>query len=417
MGQMNIQELPDSIILKIFEFLSQDDLRMSVRDVCLSWQNLYKDPSLWRMIDLSTAPEIVNDDMLTQILTEAGTFIQYLNLDKCEEITGVSFLQPDVEFPVLKGLNLSLTEVDDEIMRQITARFPGINDLNVVDCLMIKDLISIINSLPSLKSLSFSMEEGGDIGSLSILLSRQTSLQKLEIIDTFIMRDVHLEMIVENLNLTHLSLSGCCNVGDEGIFNVAKCLSQLRSLNISETAITDKGIKVLAQSCPFLEEVNTSICGNITDIGLADVTRFCLNLTRLYVNTSQSNMANLTDVGLTDIAINCKRLRVLSMCSCPQASEKGIRQLALNCPELEVLDVSQCLAITDPALFALASRSKYLRVFKAAGCLQLTAGKFQNLDPKSVTFFHVYRHFWHIREILNTGIVIYMKLRSFWWLI
>ena len=44
-------------------------------------------------------------------------------------------------------------------------------------------------------------------------------------------------------------------------------------------------------------------------------------------------------------------------------------------------------------------------------------GMFQNLDPKSVTIFTFYAIFSTVEKKVSTRIVIYTKLRSFWWLI
>jgi hypothetical protein len=105
-------------------------------------------------------------------------------------------------------------------------------------------------------------------------------------------------LIKENSNLTSLDLSYCENISDRGLVGAFKdqCYPRVTKINLSgwdhSSAITDTGLKAIAQSCPELIEVNLSGRG-ITNSGLNKLVRSCHKLNQVILNCPKIKISHL----------------------------------------------------------------------------------------------------------------------------
>lgn len=373
MSDLCICDLSDSIVLRVFQWLSMDDICLGVRKACWKWNDLSYDQSLWRMLDFSHRTWRTTDVTIKQALQKIQHHVHIINLEDCHLVNCEGLLYEETHCINLKSINVSGTEITTGILETLSQRYPALQKLLVKDCYNVFSFGSIFSNFGQLQQLRVSLEGNDSPDDVSSVLAYIVSLRDLAVIDAKALKDSHLHQIFKNIQLSKLSVAGCSNVGDDGIQCIAHSLGDIRCLDISETLVTDKGMKIIAESCPLIEELNTSLCRSVTDVGLAEVARQCPNLNKLLVNTCHANGANMTDVGLTDVAMHSPTLRVLKIVCCPQVSVTGIGYLAAYCKNLTELDISQCLGVTDDALKLLGRESKYLQVVEAAGCLQLTS--------------------------------------------
>ena len=145
-------------------------------------------------------------------------------------------------------------------------------------------------------------------------------------------RLVHLPDFVKNLTAYgRHDLTGLTNLGS------------LSQLDISNTGVTDKGVKALAAS-PDLKVLNIGETG-VTDKGVIALAAAAPNLQTLNLHDT-----GVTDEGVKALAAN-PNLKVLDIRD-TRVTDKGIIALAAN-PNLKVLNIGDCREVTDEGVKAL----------------------------------------------------------------
>ncbi|KFO36901.1 F-box/LRR-repeat protein 17 [Fukomys damarensis] len=88
----NINQLPPSILLKIFSNLSLDERCLSASLVCKYWRDLCLDFQFWKQLDLSSRQQ-VTDELLEKIASRSQNIIE-INISDCRSMsdTGVCVL-------------------------------------------------------------------------------------------------------------------------------------------------------------------------------------------------------------------------------------------------------------------------------------------------------------------------------------
>lgn len=144
--------------------------------------------------------------------------------------------------------------------------------------------------------------------------------------------------------LTSLSLSGACQVTDEGISAISRLCPFLSTLDVSGLhGVTDKALACLASRSARLTDVDLSGCVHITDVGL-----------------------NILCTGVC-----APILRSLRFSGCIKISDKGGVHLA-RLAKLEVLSLKAVDLLTDASLIAVFSSLTCLRALDLGGCDMLT---------------------------------------------
>ncbi|EPY86649.1 hypothetical protein CB1_000304006 [Camelus ferus] len=88
----DINQLPPSILLKIFSNLSLDERCLSASLVCKYWRDLCLDFQFWKQLDLSSRQQ-VTDELLEKIASRSQNIIE-INISDCRSMsdTGVCVL-------------------------------------------------------------------------------------------------------------------------------------------------------------------------------------------------------------------------------------------------------------------------------------------------------------------------------------
>jgi len=234
-------------------------------------------------------------------------------------------------------------------------------------------------------------------------LSHSRNLELLSLARTGI-DDAGTTPIGDARSLTGLDLSGCLGITGKKL-GFLRGMTVLSRVDLSNSGITDAGLKTLSEGSPSLSELNLRGCRNVTDAGLEWIARLpqlaILDLsqtnvtgTGLHFLKGHPRLGNLflADTKLDDAAIPsfveipalksldvsrtridgarlpplaaCKKLGSLSLAGC-NVRDADIEAIA-RIPELESLNCSNCKALTDRAMRSFVG-TKWLSGFEFTG--------------------------------------------------
>ncbi len=141
------------------------------------------------------------------------------------------------------------------------------------------------------------------------------------------LRDREVAVIASVRSLRELDLSGCEEVTDASVTELARS-SRIESLDLSFcNQITDASLRALA-GLPSLRSLNLNWCYSVTDCGLGALAQ-------------------------------CRTLERLSLWGCEEITDAGIEAIA-TLPALRSLDLPEFAAITDRSLSALTRNASAL---------------------------------------------------------
>lgn len=217
-------------------------------------------------------------------------------------------------------------------------------------CCFVSDngLVAFAKAAGSLEILQLEecnrVSQSGIIGALS---NCATKMKSLTLVKCMGIKDMGLEMpMLSPCNsLRSLSIRNCPGVGNASLAMLGKLCPQLQHIDLSGLyGMTDVGIFPLLESCEAgLVKVNLSGCLNLTD-------EVVLALTRLHGET----------------------LELLSLDGCRKITDASLVAIADNCVFLSDLDVSKC-AITDIGIAALSHAEQLnLRVLSLSSCSEIS---------------------------------------------
>uniref|UniRef100_A0A4W2GVZ4 F-box and leucine rich repeat protein 13 n=1 Tax=Bos indicus x Bos taurus TaxID=30522 RepID=A0A4W2GVZ4_BOBOX len=129
--------------------------------------------------------------------------------------------------------------------------------------------------------------------------------------------------------------------------------------------------------CKNLQELNVSDCPTLTDESMRYISESCPGV--LYLNLSNTIITNRTMRLLPRYFYN---LQNLSLAYCRKFTDKGLQYLNLGngCHKLIYLDLSGCTQITDSAMEMLSAKCHYLHILDVSGCILLTDQMLENLE-------------------------------------
>ena len=169
------------------------------------------------------------------------------------------------------------------------------------------------------------------------------------------------------LSLTYLDMSDC-GISDRVLASIVSHSSLLQNLYIRRNPdVTDNGLKWVAAKCPRLSEISICECPQITNRGIEFLVE------RINTNLKYLSMAKcflLTDKAIKYIVFHCPKLRYLNIRGLNQLSDKSMEYLS-RCQRLRSLDISKCYLITDAGITVVALHCA-LRRLSLRACSKLT---------------------------------------------
>jgi len=175
--------------------------------------------------------------------------------------------------------------------------------------------------------------------------------------------------------LESLDLSLCHNISNVVLQQItrAACSASIQSLQFScfmenGNKITDTGIMYLSMYCPALEQLHLPWACEISDIALDHLGRGCRALTSLDLMGNKM----ITDDGIFDLTRGCSQIKYLNLSGCENVTDEALRHLGNGCPQLLCLQLLSCKKITDRGLQSLAKGCKMLRSLHLYKCQGIT---------------------------------------------
>ncbi|XP_055948950.1 F-box/LRR-repeat protein 7-like [Argiope bruennichi] len=347
-------KLPDNLIVKIFSYLSSNELCVSAR-VCRRWYFLVWEPQLWTSVTLSgeriqvdrglkTLFRLLCRDSPTLCLT-----VERINLSGCSKLTDKGLATIALKCPELKVLELrGCSWISSRGVTDIVTRCHSLEKLDLTGC---SAVTSVHSRPPSLDS--------------STITPNPFRLRYLDLTDCQRLDDAGLERIVRHFSqLTHLYLRRCILITDEGLKAIASYCVLLRELSVSDCVLlTDFGLYELAKLGANMRYLSVAKCDRISDAGVKQIARHCYKLRYLNVRGCEA----VSDDALEVVARSCSKLRALDIGKC-DITDRGLRVISHHCPNLRKLSVKSCEMITDEGIQIIAYYCRGLQQLNLQDC-------------------------------------------------
>lgn len=286
--------LPNEIILLIFSFLNQRDLKQ-IALVCHRFYALAKDHCLWSKLDIESTD-------VTSLLLDNFTRVRQVNMtrSKAKNLTNKSlrvFFQNSKD--TLKTIHLSHCSdkylCGDNVLLHIATHCRKVNSI----------------------SLPWSNTTDNGIDALTM----------------------------SNLMLSYLDISGNCFISDGSFVNLLqKSGAILETLKVNGCfALTQNSFVAIADNCINISVLDIGLCPKIGKESIILISSALKNLREFDLR----GLNAVDDYCLSCIAKNCKLLAKLVLANCKSLSDNGISNLGYDLPNLTSLDLSGCSSITD----------------------------------------------------------------------
>ncbi|XP_066459140.1 F-box/LRR-repeat protein 17 [Eleutherodactylus coqui] len=313
---LNINQLPPSLLLKIFSHLSLNERCLCVSLVCKYWRDLCLDFQFWKQLDISS---------------------------RCQ--------------------------VKDHILESITSRFWNITELNISDCLNVTDAgVGMVAAKCSglVKYTAYRCKQLSD-SSLISLVTHCTSLQKVHVGNQDRLTDEAIKQLGSRCkDLKDIHFGQCYKISDEGMIVIAKGCPKLKKIYMQENKlVSDKSVEAFAEHCPELEYVGFMGC-SVTSRGVIRLTNL-KNLSSLDLR----HISELDNETVMEIVKKCRNLTSLNLCLNRNIDDRCVEVIAKEGRSLKELYLVTC-KITDHALIAIGRYSTTIETVDVGWCKEIT---------------------------------------------
>lgn len=316
-GVNYMDSLPDCLVLEIFGHLPKFPTLMRMREVCQRWSKLSCNGRLWTRLSFE-GHEHVSSKNLNGICKFVKLHkLKTLSLAKVHGVdeTCLRMIPRKECAGTLESVDLSWCSAASDRSVVEFSRCPGLKELRLSHCRSVsrRSVRILAVRCPRLEVLDMNCISGLRDSLLSFIGQHCPLLRILNIANGKNITDTGIKHIASGCpNLEILDISWCEQVTDDSIFKIANEVCNLKHISLSETSVTDKGIRELTKHCHLLENIQLARCGHITDVAIHWI---------------------ITRVG--------HQLKLLNLASCEQVSDDCIRKVVACCNKLVTLDVSK----------------------------------------------------------------------------
>ena len=292
--------------------------------------------------------------------------LERVNLSGCSAVTDVGFSALFAQLPSLLSLDLSNTgRISHSSFVVLTAHCPRLTSLNLSSCRAASDAIirHVCLSLPALQSLLL----------LSCWALTAQSLLYLPAL------------------LTDLDVSGCYSaVSDRSVRSIALTCHALTALSVRGCALTDAGMDIVLRGCRRLQSFDADIGregeggggsgSHFTDMLLVSLSKFARSLTSIVLTHSSA----ITDRGVLTLAQSCPSLAVVNFAHCPLLTNLSPMHMADSPVAANLISVtfSHCHRIDDHGTAYLVNKATALVTLRVAQCIAVTDRTLQFLSRR-----------------------------------
>ena len=288
------------------------------------------------ILDISECSQISSAGLIKGLCPSTTSFLTYLNLNCCSQVTDSFVEKATKSLPLLNHLDLgSCFPITDKSVHAIARNLTGLRFLRLAWCKNITDLglLGLHSSNPNL----YDHDEDGECRCNrkypSTVIFKKPSLKKKDKMESE--NDYDVGAPLNNLALLkHLDVTACKKLSDTGLSQVVR-FPELRVLHLGMLPdLTDTGIIAIASNNPSIEELDLSQNGAVTDEAIEIVTK------------------------------RLRRLQNLNLFGCDKITDKSIQMIVKNCPRLKHIDVSFCNGVSETEMDTLENNLKMLLTVK-----------------------------------------------------
>ncbi|XP_045693927.1 F-box/LRR-repeat protein 17 isoform X1 [Phyllostomus hastatus] len=387
----DINQLPPSILLKIFSNLSLDERCLSASLVCKYWRDLCLDFQFWKQLDLSSRQQ-VTDELLEKIASRSQNIIEINISDcrsmsdtgvcvlafkcpgllrytayRCKQLSDTSIIAVASHCPLLQKVHVgNQDKLTDEGLKQLGSKCRELKDIHFGQCYKISDEGMIVIAKGCLKLQRIYMQENKlikihylcHLGFHQVILSsvyapiQATCLVTDQSVKAFAEHCPELRYVgfmgcsvtskgvihlTKLRNLSSLDLRHITELDNETVMEIVKRCKNLSSLNLClNWIINDRCVEVIAKEGQNLKELYLVSC-KITDYALIAIGRYSMTIETVDVGWCKE----ITDQGATLIAQSSKSLRYLGLMRCDKVNEVTVEQLVQQYPHITFSTVLQ----------------------------------------------------------------------------
>lgn len=425
---MDLNQLPEECLLKIFQYLPLVDVILGVRSTCSDWYKLSFNGVLWKTVNLNSRnmASRMSDGNFLNLLRSVSDSVEEIIFGYSPTISEISVLHEEILCPNLVSIDLHRITVDASVLEKFLVKYPRMEklslELTLVDnCTRFLQFFQNRDS-SCLKTLSliFKLEEDCDknlqeneefeevlsknpaLSNLNSLLVDAlvpcTSLQCIAIRFSYLSDETLHKILSAAKQLTHLNVAGCWYVTGKALFTLALD-SGLVHLNMDDTRVTDGAIEIMAERCHQLRSVSLENCLCITDKGVSALAQncpgikdFCLNHRIFNENTfddltgasnkrstrqdlekmSVNPFLSVTNVSIMTLANCCHNLSKLGLAGCMALTDQAVEQIACSCPYLTLLNLSACMQVSGRSVESVFRKCQFLEILFLRNCINVT---------------------------------------------
>ncbi|XP_044302687.1 F-box/LRR-repeat protein 17 isoform X1 [Varanus komodoensis] len=359
----DINQLPPSILLKIFSNLSLNERCLSASLVCKYWRDLCLDFQFWKQLDLSSRQQ-VTDELLERIASRSQNITEINISDcrnvsdtgvcvlaskcpgllrytayRCKQLSDASIIAMASQCPQLQKVHVGNQDrLTDEGLKQLGSECRELKDIHFGQCYKISDEGMIIIAKGCLKLQRIYMQENKLVTDQSVKAFAEhcPELQYVGFMGCSVTSKgvIHLTNL---RNLSSLDLRHITELDNETVMEIVKRCKNLTSLNLClNWIINDRCVEVIAKEGRNLKELYLVSC-KITDYALIAIGRYSMTIETVDVGWCKE----ITDQGATQIAQSSKSLRYLGLMRCDKVNEVTVEQLVQQHPHITFSTVLQ----------------------------------------------------------------------------
>ena len=387
------EDLPESILLRIFNCLNQKD-KWRLRAVSKQWKSLLCDFALWSVVDLSTFPCDDTDIMcgaLEQISTDGIKLIaskkQFVSIDVLSLILGLTSR--------LQGFQFTNCRFQSGLDNTGRLQFPVAGQPRVID--LRRSVGNIDFMYDCLKLFARNLELlalPNNFNTERNFVSRfpwsLSSLRFLELSECSWVKDSVMSDIADNCpKLEMLNLFKCINLQGSALGRLINQCTELNTLVLRRTSIRDEYFSKVEWQCSKIAELDLSHCYYLDEMSSVSVVTKCLHrLTYL--------CCAVTDHVIDYIAqTNDLKLKTLELRRRHPVSIERLAHMISNCKQLQVLDVSLTPFDSDMFLKMLPHlpRLKWIsfaghEVLRTSDVLRLLSEYNKDIETIGINYYH-----------------------------
>ncbi|KAM4709387.1 F-box/LRR-repeat protein 17 [Discoglossus pictus] len=360
---LHVNQLPPSLLLKIFSNLSLNERCLSASLVCKYWRDLCLDFQFWKQLDLSSRQQ-VKDSLLEQIASRSQNITEINISDcrnvsdtgvcmvalrcpglvkytayRCKQLTDTSLIALATQCPSLQKVHVGNQDrLTDEGLRQLGTKCRELKDIHFGQCYKISDegMIVIAKGSPKLQRIYMQENKLVSDESVKAFAEHCPELQYVGFMGCSVTSEgvIHLTNLQ---NLSSLDLRHITELDNETVMEVVKRCRNLTSLNLClNWSINDRCVEVIAKEGRKLKELYLVSC-KITDYALIAIGRYSMTIETVDVGWCKE----ITDQGATLIAQSSKSIRYLGLMRCDKVNEATVEQLVQQYPHITFSTVLQ----------------------------------------------------------------------------